>query len=124
MQPNQIDIEELMVSDQLIQKTYSFPKSQELVHDAAHEMVLETMTHGKASNGLNTWMNKEPLDYHVRKGFIHMTRVVHNASLESRENEEPNLFDLFNGVTRFAMAWALHRMSKKPKEVFIENLDE
>lgn len=111
----QLELEDA-IPDPMIEVTYKFPQSQQRVHDAAHEMISETMNRGALSNGLNTWINKPGLLHHFAKGLIHITRVQQVQSLESRERDDPHMLDLFNGVTRFCMAWALHKMSKNLRE--------
>jgi hypothetical protein len=98
--------------DQIVTVSYSFPASQRMVHDAAHALIEMTMRSGAASNGMNTWLNQDALNYHLAKGLVHVCNVHQYKDIELREREAPHLLELANAVTRFCMAWALVRLRK------------
>lgn len=98
--------------------------TEQLVIDAAVRIIKETMAAGSASNGEGTWVNKHPLEYHLRKGMIHTINVWQAQDLNARERDEPHLRELYNAVTRLCMAEALRLEANKPIEVLLEELPE
>lgn len=83
--------------------TLEVPSNQLDVHHVVHKAIIDTMAAGQATNGIDTWRYKDPIEYHMRKAIEHANGVRDAYSFDAREKEPPNLLHAYNCLTRVAL---------------------
>jgi hypothetical protein len=107
---------------ELTKITFLVPKSDVEVHETAHAIITQTMASGQASNGVGSFYNREPLDYHCWKALHHLLRLWQEQDIDAKEKDSPHLKHLYNACTRLVLATVVHMKNSKPeKEILLED---
>jgi len=109
---------------ELIEIRLLVPATDREVHETAHAIITATMASGQASNGVGSFYNREPLNYHCWKALHHMLRLWQEQDIGATEKDEPRLRHLYNACTRLVLAEVVRIRNSKPQKEILLDGDE